>query len=58
MFFSIMLTTAAKAKIVELGVHQLAVWIQFEGVAQKNSLTLMKFATANLQICASQVNRF
>jgi hypothetical protein len=39
---------AADAELFELDVRQLAAWIQFEGVAQRDAL----------RICANQVNRF
>jgi hypothetical protein len=62
MFYSDPPTIAADAILVELGVHQLASWIPFEGVAQHNTVRTLqhccKFAAAKLRICANQVNRF
>jgi hypothetical protein len=38
MFYSVLLTMAADAKLFELSVHQLAARIQFEGVAQRDNV--------------------
>jgi hypothetical protein len=38
MFYSVQLTMAADAKLFELGVHKLAAWIPFEGVAQRDAV--------------------
>jgi hypothetical protein len=59
MFYSVLLTMAADAKLFELGVHQLAARIQYKGVAQRGAVrTLRHSRNLSLRICANQVNRF
>jgi hypothetical protein len=62
MFYSVLLTMAADAILVELGVHQLALQILIEGVTGCDAVRTLghcfKFAVAKLRICANQVNHF
>jgi hypothetical protein len=62
MFFSVSLTMAADAILVELGVRLFASRIPFEGVVQRDAVRTLqhccKFSTAKLRICAIRSTLF
>jgi hypothetical protein len=61
MFYSVRLTMAANATLLELGVRQLAARILFVGVAQRDAVRNFdtdEICCRKAAICANQVNHF